>query len=338
MTMDQPSPLNRASLDDMTLLLTAEKKQMETFLHHLEEHPVEVNFPSLTRNLKFIGSIFPNHPIGHPRYLEQWSEYLTGRPIKIDKHTLRYLCWEAKIATTEQFLVYLQKSNIDLTGRPLAGIVRSCHLEWNTVLANPHVIKGVKDMIRGYTGHSPVILKWKSNIDAIIESNGPDILGEALVDSEETIISFFDEWYLDAQSPFVHHVVEAAMNHCRTRLAKPTHALLRKLFGELLQWSGWKPQCLREEITRLILHDTAVGQTREILQRFIMAKSHYGDPRIEANRAKWRELSPAAMKRVLLWLSENPFSLLERTYREGIGWKVNPHPEAQDIIRASAKL
>jgi hypothetical protein len=336
--MTLSSPCNCESFDDIALQLISAMDIMDAHAYHLDQYPVETNLPNLMKTIQNMGTAFPTRPVGHPTYMNQWSDYVAGRLNKLDRHALRYLCWETKIATTEQFLIHVHESGITLTARPLAGLVRSCHREWEDIHLKPTVMELAKSLVTGYTGYSPIILKWKSCIDALLDRNGPAILGEALVDSNKTMTLFFEEWYLDDRSSFTHHIVEAAMDTCRTRLARPTYALLRKLFGEFLQWSGWKPKCLTQEIARLILHDTAVGQTREILQKFIMVKSRYGDPRLEANRTKWKELPRAAMERVLLWISENPFSLLDHTYREGRGWKVCPHPEAEEVIKAAVEL
>ena len=91
------------------------------------------------------------------------------------------------------------------------------------------------------------------------------------------------------------------------------------LIGELLPWPGWSMSALRKEIGALILA-AANGQAREVLQKFILIHRGLGDPRIPENEAKWAEVPREARSRFEGWLSENPFALMERVYRQGKGW------------------
>ncbi len=150
------------------------------------------------------------------------------------------------------------------------------------------------------------------------------MLGRLLVEKSMKLAALTEEWYLDLQSPFVGQLVEAAAISCHSRLGSPTQPLIDLLFGELLPWPGWEPYRLRTELAELVLESSMTGQGREVLQRFIMASSHLGDPRLDVNSAKWAEVSPKARNRVLLWLSQNPFGLLEQVYQEGRGWTVRP--------------
>jgi hypothetical protein len=321
------------SLDDLTLALRRISDEMRGFEELLGRQPMEGYLRNLQATADAIGSAFPGRPVGHPRYMAQWIEFASGMRKILDKGTIRYLCWEPDIAASDRFLIYLAASDTVLSRRPLAGLVRSCHHKWNGLFAAGPSGERVRRLVSRYDGPSPVILKWKSNVEAILGAQGPEMLGRALVEENKTLVSFVEEWYLDFRSPFVHKVAEAAAAACRLQLAKPTRGLLELLFGQVLLWPGWEPHLFRQEIAELILHGAVAGQTREILQKFILANRHLGDPRLESNRAKWAGMPPEAIDRMRLWLTENPFRLLEKVYQEGRGWTVRPQDRQSQAPR-----
>jgi hypothetical protein len=321
------------SLNDLCLLVRRIDDEMGGFEELLGRQPMEGYLRNLQATADGIGSVFPKRPVGHPRYRAQWNEFASGRRKDLDRGTIRYLCWEPDIATSDQFLIYITALDTELSRRPLAGLVRSCHHKWNGPFAAGPSTERVRRLVNRYVGPSPVILKWKSNIEAILGVQGPEMLGRALVEENKTLVSFAEEWYLDFRSPFVHKVAEAAAAACRLLLAKPTRGLLELLFGQVLLWPGWEPHLFRQEIAELILHGAVAGQTREILQKFILANKHLGDPRLESNRAKWAGMPIEAIDRMRLWLTENPFRLLEKVYQEGRGWTVRPQDRRSETPR-----
>jgi hypothetical protein len=316
-------------LNPLILSLRKTLGDMEAFTLFLQAQPMEVHLRNLQSTAGTIGAGFPRHPVEHPRYVRQWAEFLAKKRKDIDNATARYLCWEPTVATDGRFLAYLADSCPRLTRRPLAGLVRSIHLRWKS-MPSIDVLGPARTLVSRYEGESPVILKWKSVIDHVLGPRGPETCGSLLVEEGRTLASLLEEWYLDPCSPFVDKTVEAASVACRDRLAAPTRALIELLFGELLPWPGWEPSHLRREVAELVLQASMTGQVREILQRFVMMSNHLGDPRLASNQAKWADTPRKARERVLLWLSQNPFQLLEQVYQEGKGWIVRRWGEGND--------
>jgi hypothetical protein len=303
--------------------------EMNAFTALLETQPMPAYLKNLAAVTDRIGSAFPKRPVEHRRYALQWAGFIMGTQGGLDEATARYLCWEPAVATDGRFLTYLLTSGIRLNRRPLAGLVRSSHQAWNETVRKDF-LGIVPILVRSYDGPSPVILKWKYNIGAILSDQGPEILGRLLVEENRTFTSLLEEWYLDPRSPFVGKVVEAAAAVCRTKLGTPTRPLIELLFHELLPWPGWEPRRLREEVGELILESSMTGQVREILQRFVLICKHLGDPRLDGNQEKWADVPKKARDRVLVWLTQNPFRLLEQVYQEGRGWVVRPWGEGKN--------
>lgn len=318
------------ALDDLLRLVAETGDTMRRFTAVLAGQPVEGRLSHLRATVRKIGSTFPRRPVADARYMAQWSQFVSGDGRDLDEGTMRYLCWEPDIATSIRFLAYLRDSGMALSVRPLAGLVRSCQRKWEGPLPASRPVEMVRDFVGRYEGPSPVIWKWRSNLNAVLGRNGPEMLGLSFVEEGSTLRAFVEEWYLDPRSPFVHKVVEAATATCRHRLAQPSRGLLGLLFGELLPWPGWGLPVFKREIAELILHGAAVGQVREVLQKFILMHNDLGDPRVPANKMKWADLPREARSRMLLWLSENPFSFFDHVHQEGKGWTWRCRGEGPD--------
>ena len=118
---------NGTSLDAMRLLLTEAGAFVKTSAESLESRPAETYLPNLLATVQRIRSTFPRRPPYDSRHPAQWSQFLSGQRNHLDRGSTRYLCWEPEIATDERFLAYVLDSGLELTERPLAGLVRSCH-------------------------------------------------------------------------------------------------------------------------------------------------------------------------------------------------------------------
>jgi hypothetical protein len=311
-----------SALGDQLENLERVGEDLEQALRHVDAGPAEDRLVRLKDATDRIGRRFPIFPTRDPRYLAQWSEFLRGKRYGLERGTVRSLCWEPDVATSVEFHAFLKRENPRLGARPLAGLVRSCHKKWEDSVPESDVVAGVRALIARYDGPSPVILKWTSHLDAVLGPKAPEMLGRSLVEAQTTLTAFLLEWYLDDRSPFVRRMVEAATAVCNDYLSRPTRPLLELLFGELLRWPLWDPEFFKREVARLILSGSVAGQTKDILQTFIIGNSHLGDPRISSNDGNWRTIPPQARKRMILWLSENPFQLQDRVYREGRGWSV----------------
>jgi hypothetical protein len=312
----------RSALGDLVENLERVNEGLERAQRRIDTRPAEERLLRLKDAADRIGQRFPVSPTRHPRYRVQWVDFLERRRYRLEEGTIRSLCWEPDVATSVEFHAFLKRENPPLGARPLAGLVRSCHEKWEGSVVESGIVAGIRARVARYDGLSPVILKWASRLDAILGPKAPEVLGRSLVEEQTTLTAFLQEWYLDDRSPFVRRMVEAATAVCNEYLSRPTRRLLELLFRELLRWPLWDPESFKREVARLILSGSVAGQTKDILQTFIIGNSHLGDPRISSNDVNWRAIPPQARKRMLLWLSENPFQLQDRVYREGRGWSV----------------
>ncbi len=319
MSMTSAHGDHRISLDEVRLLITQISDNMTTYVASLDGQTGSTHLPNLKAAVDRIGMAFPRRPPVDARYGVQWKSFVSGKRKDLDPDTTRYLCWEPEVATSDRFLAYLWSAGLKLTTRPLAGLVRSCHATWKPGPGTYPSTGVIKDLVKQYEGLSPVILKWKSDLNALFGMRGPETFGLSFIRAGKKLHAFLDEWYLDPQSPFVREVVERATAICNDQFDKPSPTMMKILFGELLPWSGWNLPALKQEIGTLIL-SAASDQAREILQKFVLVHRGLGDPRIPGNEAKWAAISPEARSRFEGWLTENPFGLKERVYRQGQGW------------------
>jgi hypothetical protein len=316
----RPQRVGGPSLDDIRLLIARIGEEMKAHGESFAEESVEARLPNLRITAGKIGSSLPRRPPPLKRYMVRWKEFESGKSATLDRGTVRYLCWEPDTATGAQFLHYVRDSSVELSVRDLWGLVRSCHFTWGGPFLDSPSLAVVRDLLSRYDRPSPIIEKWKTNIDAVIGPQGPAIMSAVLVAERKDLRAFLEEWYLDTRSPFVRRIVEAAAARCRDQLAQPSRGLLKLLFAELLQWPGWENLAFKQEVGALILHGSACVQTREILQKFILLHKDLGDPRLPANTEKWTGFPEKAREMVLQWLKKYPLSSLERVYREEKGW------------------
>jgi len=316
----QPQRVGGPSLDDIRLLVARISQDMKARAEVLAEESAEALLPNLRITAGKIGSSLPRRPPFLGKYMVRWKEFESGKSTALDRGTVRYVCWEPDIATGAQFLRYLQDSSVELSVRDLWGLVRSCHFKWESPVVESPALAVVKDLVIRCEKPSPIIEKWKANVEAVLSPEGPSILTNILVVEKKNLRAFLEEWYLDPLSPFVRKTVEKAAARCRDQLAQPSRDLLKLLFTELLQWPGWELLKFKQEVAALVLHGSACGQNREILQKFVLLHKDLGDPRLPVNVEKWSGFPEKAKEMVLQWLKKYPLSSLERVYREEKGW------------------
>jgi len=316
----RPQRTGGPSLDDIRLLIARIGEEMKAQAEVLAKESVEARLSNLRITADKIGSSLPRRPPALKRYMARWKEFESGKRATLDRGTVRYLCWDQDIATGAQFLNYVQDSSVELSVRDLFGLVRSCHICWGGPFLASRSLAAVRDLVERSERPSPIIEKWKTNVDAVVSPEGPAIMSSVIVAERKDLRAFLEEWYLDTRSPFVRKIVETAAARCRDQLAQPSRGLLKLLFAELLQWPGWDNLEFKQEVAALILHGSACGQTREILQKFILLHKDLGDPRLPANTEKWTGFPEKAREMVLHWLKKYPLSSLERVYREEKGW------------------
>jgi hypothetical protein len=181
-------------------------------------------------------------------------------------------------------------------------------------------------------------VKWKSNLDAILGEDGPEMLARGLVSEQKNLRTYLSEWYLESQSPFVQKIVEAATARCRGQLGEASVGLLALLFGELLPWPGWALPAFKKELGACILHNAVTGKIQEMFETFVLTHKELGDPRMPANQIKWAEVPQRAKERVLQWLcKEKVVSFLDHVHREDEGWGWQRRNDSTGSVRFGYK-
>jgi hypothetical protein len=334
MTMPQVQRNDEVSLDNVILLIRKTGNDMGKFTKVLTKQPAE----NLLRNLRIAVDKIGSAPVRRPppleKYMLQWSEFQSGKRKDLDRGTIRYLCWEPDIATSNQFLTCVQGSGMELGRRPLEGLVRSCHSKWEGSFPSSSPVDRIRRLVGYYQGHNPVLVKWKSNLDAILGEQGPEILARGLISEQKSLYVYLNEWYLESQSPFVQKIVEAATAGCRKQLDQAPGGLVALLFRELLPWPGWDLSVFKKEVGACILHKAVTGNIQEVFEKFVLTHKELGDPRMPANQIKWAQVPKEARDRVLRWLCrEEVFSFLDHVYREDDGWGWQRRDDSTGSVR-----
>lgn len=319
------------SFDDLILLIKKNKKRLDDFAEFLPTRPAETDFQKLKTVVAKLGTQASSRPPYSERYIQQWTDYEAGKSADVERGAARYLCWESEIATTEKFLTYLQQSEVELNRRSLEGLVRSCHTKWEGSFPESLSVAKARRLLDTYDGPSPVLVKWKSHLTAILGKDGPSLLAKELIAKEKTLKDHLSQWYLEVKSPFVRQLVAAATALARQRLDAPTDRLFQILFNELLPWANWRISDLKKEITEIILHRACTGKAQELVQAFILEhKELLGDPRLPANRTKWAEVSEGAKNKVLQWLCrEDIYFFFDHMYQD----RTDPHHRKEFWLR-----
>ena len=308
---------NDTSFEDLLLLIKKNKKSLEDFAETLPTLTAEIHFQRLITVVQKLGTQVSSRPPYSERYIQQWEDFKVSKSAEIDRGAARYLCWESDIATTDQFLTYLQQSEIELNRRSLEGLVRSCHNKWEGSFPESAPVAKARRLLDKYEGPNPVLVKWKSHLTAILGKDGPKILAKELLEKERTLKDHLSQWYLEVKSPFVQQLVATATALARQQLDTPKHGLLQMLFNELLSWTNWRISGLKKEIAEIILHKACTDKTQDLVQSFVLEhRGLLGDPRLPGNRRKWAEVSEAARNKVLQWLCrEDIYFFFDHVYQ-----------------------
>jgi hypothetical protein len=332
--MQQVQESGEISLDDLNLLIRKTGSEMRRFVKSLSAQPADTLFQNLRTTIEKIGSSPVRRPPPLERYMLQWSDFGSGKIKDLDRGTMRYLCWEPDIATSNQFLVHLESSGMELTRRPLEGLVRSCHSKWEGSFPRSQSVEIIRKLVVRHERPNPVILKWKSNLDAILGEDGPEILARNLVDGQKSLHVCLSEWHLESNSPFVRKLVEAATVRCRRQLGTASGNVIALLFRELLPWPGWDLSVLKREVGACILHEAVTGKIQEMLKTFVLTHKELGDPRVPANQIRWIEVPQRARDRLLKWLcKEKEVFFLDHVYREDVGWGWQRRDDSAGSVR-----
>lgn len=319
------------SFDDLILLIKKNKKGLEDFAGLVPTRSAETDFQRLKTVVAKLGTQASSRPPYSERYIQQWTDFEAGKSGNIEQGAARYLCWESEIATTEKFLTYLQQFEIELNRRSLEGLVRSCHNKWEGSFPESPQVAKVRRFLDKYDGPSPVLIRWKSHLTAILGKDGPRLLAKELIEKDRTLKDHLDQWYLEAKSPFVRQLVATATTLGRQRLDAPTDRLLEILFNELLPWTNWRISDLKKEIAEIILHRACTGKNQDLVQAFVLEhRELLGDPRLPANRRKWAEMPDGAKNKVLQWLCrQDIYFFFDHVYQD----RKDPHHRKEFWLR-----
>ena len=312
---------DRLSFEDMSLVLREVAETLDASRRRLTGLSPGSRLQNLQKAIYGIDAPVVHRLRPLERHMLEWSKFVSNDEKTLGRPAMKYLCWVPEVATDERFLAYAAKSDEVWSWSCLGGLVRSCHLRWESLPSESPSVLIIRGLLKRYKGPDRILTKWRTNLDAVLGKTGPLILAEKLIHQAESLRSFLDEWRLEACSPFSRKVVETAAAGCRARFNLLTRDLLILLFRDLLPWPGWELSSLKKEVGALILHRPMNGRIQEILQRFVLHFDELGDPRLAGNRIKWVEVPEQARDLFTRWLlRENAFILPEHVYQQGKGW------------------
>lgn len=270
-----------------------------------EPKPIKVIISPLQTICNSIGSNKPYKPMFVPEeYIMQWKDYLSTHK-NPELRALRYLCWEPDVASDKRFFDCLRHEQMSLSARSLQGIVRACHLRWNSVIKESVLKKGslleiVKGLLSNYYGPNRILQKWNSSLDTILSPKGPQLFATEMIKDLKTIKEHSESWGVDVQSEFfIDNAMVHAVQQCRKDIER-----CRYLFAVLLPWPLWGNTIFKKMIGDFIFDGFFNKEVpREMLQNFIMSDDRLGDPRLHRNNHKWADMDKDARIRFIQWLS-----------------------------------
>lgn len=242
-----------------------------------------------------------------PDARQQWSDFLAGKRKDIEARAARFLCWEPDVSTDRRFQQYLDQSPSELRARALQGLVRSCHARWSgDLFAKLGVGNAVHRRVNDYEGANRVVTKWRSALNLILSSKGPEGIATDMVENRRTIEAECESWTLEEQSRFVLEAVKCATEHCRNQLGSQSPAndfLLRNL----LPWKGWPIEEFKREVGASIVHRATPQVTALVdgLKRLVLSDDRLRDPRLPGNAKNWLGVPEEARMRFIQWLSRD---------------------------------
>jgi EH signature protein len=238
-----------------------------------------------------------------PEYGKQWDELVLGSRTAIDPRAIRYLCWNAEIATSQTFQHFLDREQPTLNARSLQGLVRCCHARWSAQFASSQIVTRVRDRVDRYAGSNRLLQSWKSNLTVILGPDAHDEFGGELLKQTIGVRRFCESWgILGEASRFVGMAIESASQSCLEQTDRVPR-MRDFLFRELIPWPGWPAESLTKVMSRLILLPTTRSpELVESITRLVLSDRRFGDPRLRQNLNNWIGMDEAA-RRIKEWLS-----------------------------------
>ena len=319
--MEQTQTHSYVSVEDPGVIIRELEDDLDDSARRLAKLPPGMRLQNLQSVAYGIDAPVVHRARPFERHVEEWKRFVSGESAFLDKKAIKYLCWVPEIAIDERFLASVDKSRMEMNWRCLAGLVSSCHCQWENLPPECPSILMVNNLLMRYKGSNQALLKWQTNPDALLSQHGPLILAEKFMRRGKSLRSFLDEWRLETQSPFFQNFIEITAARCRTQLVRLPEDLLIVLFRDVLSWPGWRLSAFKKEISALFLHKPMTGRMQETIQRFVIHHKELGDPRLKANLVKWAEVPQQAEDRLIQWLiRENLFVFSDHVYKQGKGW------------------
>lgn len=264
----------------------------------------ESRLRNLSAVIKALDQTKPTRPVSNvDEYVEQWNEVLAGRRENLEPRAIRSLCWNASVATDQSFQYFLDRVQHVPKAQSLQGLICSCHARWTRELALSRSVARIRDRLDHYSGRNRLLQKWKSSANMILGSKAHDVMAGELIKCADGLSGFCDFWGLSIESSQLFHAAaEVASVLCLEQIDRiPRYREF--LFKELMPWSGWAPNMLKNVMSRLILFPKRDNTDLiEAIIHMIRGDPRFGDPRHPQNHNNWVGMDDAS-KRVQEWLS-----------------------------------
>ena len=230
---------------------------------------------------------------------------LLSRPLTpLESRTIRYLCWEPKVATDPNFIVFLSGSEGHLSARSIQGLVRCCHSLWSETSAKSPAVVLLRRQVARYSGSNRLLRKWKASINLILGADAPREYGRDIIAAKRSIQSQGQFWGIDSGSRFVSAAARVCVQDCVAGgMSDP--ALQKYLIKQILSWPGWMLQDFKVAVSATIIaHEhTDRGDAIDELRRFVLSDRRLLDPRLPRNAQNWLGVAEKAHAIFVQWLS-----------------------------------
>lgn len=265
---------------------------------------VESRFRNLSAVIKGLDQTKPARPISNPvEYLVQWNEVLEGQRNDLESRAIRSLCWNPAVATDQSFQYFLDRAQHVPKAQSLQGLICSCHARWSREFALSKVVARIRDRLNEYSGRNRLLQKWKSSASMILGPKAHDVMASELIKCADGLAGFCDFWGLSIESSQLFQAAaEVASVLCLEQMDRVL-PYREFLFKELMPWSGWAPNTLRNVMSRLILFPTRENTDLiETIIHLVRSDPRFGDPRHPQNHNNWIGMDEAS-GRLQEWLS-----------------------------------
>jgi hypothetical protein len=293
----------RQALDGLDSL----KAALHDFTYEVQ-NPRPASEESLSRLRLVVEDVGQDRPARPPicpdEYRRQWKEVLAGTREQLDARAVRFLCWEADVATDVRFHQYLKRSQSQLGPRALQGLVHSCHVLWAIALFAPRgVAHAVRERVSAYDGPNRIIQRWRAVEKRILGGAGPREWAAELLKLQQSVKDACAALAIDEQSQYVFEMVKEASGAWRkeTTGKRPNDSHVLRTF---IFWPHWPLAEFKAQVAQTILHGIATDpglQTQ--LKELVLRDERLGDPRLPVNGKNWRGVEREALARFIGWLS-----------------------------------